>query len=305
MSILASINFELLNRYGVYALMFVAIGLGVMSLAVWIRALTEERAEKLDADEAKQSGMGNSLSYFITSGQLFRLQVGFAFFAVVIVLATLIAFEVFNLAIIAIAIVAAGFIASRLPRKHYVSKVQKRALAFQAQMLDFSMGLSNGLKAGQALPQALEVYAKNAAEPLFGELRIVQREYHLGVDLAEALSRMYRRIPCEDLQLMIVSIRLTMTSGGSLAEVLEKMTSTIRSRDDFHRKLSALTAQGRFEALAMSLAPVAAFLLLLAVDTELMLPLLTTTTGWIAIGVDAVLITVGYTVIKKITAVEV
>jgi len=133
----------------------------------------------------------------------------------------------------------------------------------------------------------------------------VLREYRLGVELTEALNRMYKRNPCEDLQLMIVSIKLTMTSGGSLSEVLDKMTDTIRSRDDFHRKLAALTAQGRFEALAMALAPVAAFFILTAVDSSLTIPLLTTPTGWIAIGVDAVLITIGYTIIKAITNVEV
>ena len=67
----------------------------------------------------------------------------------------------------------------------------------------------------------------------------------------------------------------------------------------------ALTAQGRFEALAMSLAPLAAFVLLLLVNTELMLPLLTTGTGWCAIATMLALEVLGYMVIRKIVDIKV
>jgi len=67
----------------------------------------------------------------------------------------------------------------------------------------------------------------------------------------------------------------------------------------------ALTAQGRFEALAMSLAPLAAFLLLLLVNSELMMPLLTTGIGWCAIGIMLALEVTGYFVIRKIVDVKV
>ena len=96
------------------------------------------------------------------------------------------------------------------------------------------------------------------------ELTIVLREYRLGLELSAALQRMYDRIPCEDLQLLIISIRLTTQSGGSMADVLAKITQMIRGRTEFQQKLQALTAQGRFEALAMALAPLLAFLLLFA-----------------------------------------
>ena len=137
------------------------------------------------------------------------------------------------------------------------------------------------------------------------ELMIVIREYRLGLELSESLQRMYERVPCEDLQLLIVSIKLTTQSGGSLADVIQRITQSIRARTEFHQKLMALTAQGRFEALAMSLAPLAAFLLLLLVNSELMMPLLTTGIGWCAIGIMLALEVTGYFVIRKIVDVKV
>ena len=107
------------------------------------------------------------------------------------------------------------------------------------------------------------------------------------------------------MQLLCVAIRLTVKSGGSLAEVVQKITNLIRARIDFRRRLSALTAQGRFEALAMSLAPLAAFILLFLADRELMIPLVTTVIGWSAIAGVVVLETVGYFVIRKIIDIDV
>jgi tight adherence protein B len=133
----------------------------------------------------------------------------------------------------------------------------------------------------------------------------VLREYWLGVELPDALQRMYDRLPCEDLQLLIVSIRLTLQSGGSLADVLQRITQTIRGRIEFQQKLKALTAQGRFEALAMSLAPLLAFVLLFVINNDLMLPMVQTLIGWCAIGVMLTLEIIGYFVIRAIVDVKV
>ena len=67
----------------------------------------------------------------------------------------------------------------------------------------------------------------------------------------------------------------------------------------------ALTAQGRFEALAMSLAPLAAFLILFLVNSELMMPLITTGVGWCAICAMLSLELIGYLAIRKIIDIKV
>ena len=155
------------------------------------------------------------------------------------------------------------------------------------------------------LPQAIEVFARRCEGPMKEELAIVLREYRLGLELPDALQRMYDRLPCEDLQLLIISIRITLQSGGSLADVLQRITQTIRGRIEFHQKLQALTAQGRFEALAMSLAPLLAFTLLFFINHDLMLPMVKTLIGWSALGIMVTLEIIGYAVIRAIIDVKV
>ena len=167
------------------------------------------------------------------------------------------------------------------------------------------MGLSNGLRSGLALGQSIESVAKRIDGPMHEELNTLLREYRLGVDLPEAFSRMYKRIPCEDLHLLVTTISLTTKSGGSLSEVLEEMVVTIRARTEFQERLKNMTAQGRFEAVSIALSPVVAFLLLYLIDPVLMSPLVTTGIGWLAVAGAATLVSTGYYILKRIITIEV
>ena len=188
---------------------------------------------------------------------------------------------------------------------YYLHKLMVRKELFESQILDLTLGLSNGMRSGLALGQALESYAKRCAPPMKDELQLLLHEYRLGIDLAESFERLQKRMPCEDLHLLATTVSLTTRSGGSLVEVLEKMVVTIRARSEFQERLKNMTAQGRYEALAISLAPVAAFVILYMVDSELMTPLVTTGYGWLAVGGATVLVTIGYFVLKKIITIEV
>ena len=198
-----------------------------------------------------------------------------------------------------------GFLGWKLPFLWFMLKVRKRKQLFDSQILHLTMTLANGLRSGQALPQALEAASQRMGDPMREELALVLNECRYGLDLTEALERLHSRMPGEDLRLLITSIRLTLQSGGSLSDVLERMVVMIRSRTEFHEKLKTMTAQGRFEAIAMSLAPVFVYILLRLIDPELMKPLTGTFTGWCTIVGVAIMITIGFFVINKIVTIEV
>lgn len=197
------------------------------------------------------------------------------------------------------------FIGWKLPLLWFMLKVRKRKQQFDSQILHLTMTLANGLRSGQALPQALDAASQRMGDPMREELALVLNECRYGLDLTEALERLHTRMPGEDLRLLITSIRLTLQSGGSLSDVLERMVVMIRSRTEFHEKLKTMTAQGRFEAIAMSLAPVFVYVLLRLIDPELMKPLTGTFIGWCTIGGVAIMIAIGYFIINKIVTIEV
>ncbi len=297
-------DISILQKFGICLLVFAAVFLLIFLSVGMIQGISMEHYDHKVKDKTA-GGHRNDIGYFVAPRVLLQIQISIGTLLVALIVAILLFCKVFMAyVLIPVSLLALG-IGFVLPILYYSRKVKKRASDFEGSILDLSMGLTSGLRAGQALPQALEVFARRSEGTLKEELDIVLREYRLGVELPDALQRMYDRLPCEDLQLLIVSIRLTLQSGGSLADVLQRITQTIRGRIEFQQKLRALTAQGRFEALAMSLAPLLAFVLLFVINNDLMLPMVQTLIGWCAIGVMLTLEIIGYFVIRAIVDVKV
>ena len=219
--------------------------------------------------------------------------------------AVLIAFNVLNTYILGGCCLLAAVFSFQIPKWWLNKRIKRRQALFDARLTDLTLGIANGLRAGAALPQSLELVSRDMGGPMTEELALVLHEYRLGMDLPESLNRLCERMPGEDLSLLVTAIKLTMQSGGSLAEVLDRITDTIRQRTEFHDRLRTITAQGRFEAIAMAAAPVVAFLILFFLDRQLMQPLVETKLGWCAIGAVAILETVGFLVINKIVTIDV
>jgi tight adherence protein B len=198
-----------------------------------------------------------------------------------------------------------GWLGFRLPRARRLRRWSIRRQLFEARLMDLTLGLANGLRSGASLPQTLELVTRDIGGPMGDEFARVLQEYRLGVDLPEALVRLCRRMPGEDLTLLVSAVRLTMQAGGSLAEVLDRISGTIRERTEFHQKLRTMTAQGRFEAIAMASAPAIVFVLLFWIEPDLMRPLIQTRWGWSTLGVVAILETIGFIIINRIVTIEV
>jgi tight adherence protein B len=260
------------------------------------------------ADESTEGDDVNTrtgMRRFISPARLLRLRLTVALFMAVCMMLILVASGVLNPLIYIPISIGFGVLGFWLPYWYYSWKTLKRHESFENLLLDLTTGLASGMKSGLALPQALEATAKRLPDPMKEEINTVLREYRLGIDLAEALTRLNVRMPCEDLNLLVTTIKLTTKSGGSMVEVLTKMVDMIRGRKEFQERLKNLTAQGKFEAIAMSAAPFLAFILLYIIDPDLMGPMLTTGIGWCAFGAVAILVTIGFLIIKKIVTIEV
>ncbi len=254
---------------------------------------------------AGSDGGSTPMRRFTTPERLLRACWSAAILAGGLVGFVLISFDLLNPYLLLGASLGAGILAFQLPKLWLRHRINTRKRQFDSRLIDLTLGIASGLRAGAAFPQSLELVARDMGGPIQEELGLVLHEYRLGVELSEALMRLYQRMPGEELLLLITSVRLTMQSGGSLAEVLDRITDTIRSRTEFSEKLRTMTAQGRFEAVAMASAPLVAFGVLFFIDPALMQPLVQTKIGWVAIGVMLILETIGFLAINKIVTIEV
>src|SRR5919201_2606398 len=94
------------------------------------------------------------------------------------------------------------------PRWYVRFRQRKRLTAFNNQLGDTIVLLSNSLRSGYSLLQSMETASKELAPPISIEFARVTREIGLGLTVQEALANLLRRIPSDDLDLMITAINV-------------------------------------------------------------------------------------------------
>ncbi len=205
-----------------------------------------------------------------------------------------------------------------LPKFYIKTRQKKRLAAFDGQLSDGITLMANGLRAGYSLLQAMEAVGKEMPEPISTEFRRVVREVGLGVDNDRAYNNMLRRVPSDDLDLMVTAINVQQEVGGNLAEILEIIGFVIRERIRIKGEIQVLTAQGQLSGYVISGLPIVLGLLLYAMNREYIGRMIFTCEsrgvsdeicsqpcGWIMIGVALLGIASGFFAIQKIIDIEV
>ncbi len=165
--------------------------------------------------------------------------------------------------------------------------------------------LANSLKAGYNLPQALDSVARNGAPPMSDEFARVVRELSMGATLEQALNNLIRRTSNEDLELAVTAILIQNTVGGNLANVLDNIEETIRTRVGIENELATLTAQTRASAWVITLLPFGVGALLLFLAPAYFQPMLISPLGRVLLVASGVSIVVGNILIRRALRVEV
>jgi len=192
-----------------------------------------------------------------------------------------------------------------LPRKVLNMMWTRRVRQFDEQMLDGLTFLSNSMKSGLSLLQAIDMIVQELPNPLSQEWALVMSQQKLGVRIDEALSNLERRIGSEDIQIIITSITILRESGGNLAEVFDTIAYTVRERRKVEGKIEAMTAQGVMQGIIIILMPIVLGLILWMIDPFLISRLWTTVIGWIMLIIMFLLQFAGGWMIMKIVNIEV
>jgi tight adherence protein B len=158
-----------------------------------------------------------------------------------------------------IALAASSFAGVGLPLLVLRSMRDRRQRRFEEQLPDAIDVLVRSLKAGHAIPVAINTVARQMADPLGGEFSITAGELTYGLDLETALANLRSRVGQMDLGLVVLAVSIQSKMGGNLAEILSNLSRVIRSRFRLRRKAKALSAEGRFSAVALSVIPVLLF----------------------------------------------
>jgi tight adherence protein B len=191
----------------------------------------------------------------------------------------------------------------------YVSWQQKRRLQkFDEQLGDMLNLMVNGLRAGYSTMQAMEAVSKELPAPISDEFHRVVQEMQLGVSMQIALDNLLRRIPSDDLDLVITAINVQREVGGNLAEILDTISYTIRERVRIKGEIRVLTSQVMYSGQFLALMPIFVILILYALNRDYMMEFFNPVNGicgYAALGLAASLIIAGYFAMRKLGDIEV
>lgn len=285
-----------INEIIVLAIVFIAVLVCVtVFLPIFFTRKTENTPDKL------QTAIDDPVRRFIDPEDLQKMRYSACMITAVAALVLIIISGCYWGIIVGFAF---AFIAYQLPMWNINRKIKKRNELFEAGMLDFSILIANTLRAGIALPSAIEMAIQTIDGPIREEFNVVLREHRLGVDLIDAINKLNKRIKSENLQLFSATVCVTMRTGGSMADVLDHVIETIRQRSSFQDKLKTMITQSEFESMLISASPLVAFVVLYLLNPDLMRPMLTTTIGWLTILSVIVFETIGFIIMKKVTTVK-
>jgi tight adherence protein B len=135
----------------------------------------------------------------------------------------------------------------------------RRQKKFGAQFPDALDMIVRSLRAGHPVPIAVNMVAREMADPIGSEFGLVADEITYGADLETAMRNLNSRVGQDDLPLFVTAVAIQGSTGGNLGEILEGLSSVIRQRFKMRRKVKALAAEGRASALILSSLPILMF----------------------------------------------
>ncbi len=192
-----------------------------------------------------------------------------------------------------------------LPASVYRTMRKRRMKKFESQLPDALIMVSGAMRAGASLSIALEGLVKEQPPPVSQEFELYLKEQRLGVDFEQSLRSMEERNPMQDFRMLVTALRINREVGGNLAETMETLGSTLRSKAMMEGKIESLTAQGKLQGIVMTGLPILLGFLLNFMEPEAMSKLWTTPIGWALLVVILIMESMGYFLIKKITTIDV
>lgn len=184
------------------------------------------------------------------------------------------------------------------------SRRNKRTESFNKQLPEICRMMSNGIKAGQTIPQAIEMVGRDMKDPSQSEFRKMNYQFKLGDSLEMVLNQFRERVSSNDINIFVSTILIQQKVGGNLAEVLSSMAETLEERSRVHKEIQTVTAESRSIAYILVAMP---FLMVLMMNLFIkgFLNVLFTPFGLLIFAGFSVIVFFAFFIIKRLSDIRV
>ncbi|MDZ4759916.1 MAG: type II secretion system F family protein [Alphaproteobacteria bacterium] len=193
-----------------------------------------------------------------------------------------------------------GFAAAfGLPRWLLGVAIGMRQKKFISQFADAIDIIVRGVKSGLPLGECLRVIARESPQPIAGEFTLVVDAIAMGVQMDQALNRMYLRTPVQEVNFFNIVLGIQQKAGGNLSEALGNLSTVLRSRKMLREKIKALSSEAKASAMIIGSLPVIVMLLVYMTTPAYIMELFTNPLGHLILLTAAGLMAVGIYIMRS------
>lgn len=204
-----------------------------------------------------------------------------------------------------VVIVIAVVLMLMAPRFILKTLAKRRKAAINKALPDALAQVAGAMRAGSTFTSALQSMVEEQEGPLGQEFGLLLREQRLGARLEDALDNLGERVQSEEVDLVISAALIAQEVGGNLAEILQRLSETIRRKMEMEGKIKALTSQGVMQGYVVTALPFFILFALTFLEPEATLPIFSGVLGWGFLFVISIFQLVGGFMIRKIVNIDI
>jgi tight adherence protein B len=184
-------------------------------------------------------------------------------------------------------------------------KTMLRMAKAQEQFSNVLDSMVGCLKTGLGFGQSVNTVTENFDDPWGTEFGKMAVENSMGIPQSESLDNLYNRMPNPDVEMFVTAMQIYGETGGNLVELLNNLSTTIRTRYKLLRKVKTLSAQGKLSAGIIICVPFVIAGIMYATSPGPTTEFVTNPIGMVILGLTAIWMGIGVVVLFKIVQIEV
>lgn len=142
-----------------------------------------------------------------------------------------------------------------LPRWLLGRRIRSRQAKFVTEFANAIDIIVRGIRSGLPLADCMEIIATEAPEPVRSEFVELVEQQRIGIPLSKAFTRLYERVPLQEVSFFSIVIAIQAQTGGNLAEALSNLSGVLRDRYRMQAKVKALSAEAKASAMIIGALP--------------------------------------------------
>lgn len=198
-----------------------------------------------------------------------------------------------------LALGVAGILGLGLPRWVVGFMGKRRMKQFSGEFANAVDVIVRGIKSGLPVHECFKIIAKESPAPLGPEFQRLVEQVGVGQTLAQALDKMYERMPTSELKFFAIVIAIQQKTGGNLAEALSNLTTVLRARRMMGEKIKALSSEAMASAGIIGSLPIVVMGLVFITTPSYIMLLFTDPRGQVMLLGAGVWMSMGVFVMKR------